>query len=119
MANPYFDKSKYKLGYAHELKGDKRLPKFKKQRKSWGFDETELWSLDETILKFLIPRLLLFQKLPGNEEGSIPNIGEMIECFQHLLDNLYDCSQEAIEVRKEKRARGFHLLGESMGWLWF
>lgn len=38
-------------------KDDKRLKLFKEQRKTRGFDDTELWSLDCAVFKFLKPRL--------------------------------------------------------------
>jgi len=35
---------------------------FKKQRMTRGFDDSELWSLDITISKFILPRLIAFKK---------------------------------------------------------
>ena len=32
--------------------------KYKIQRKERGFDSTELWNLDTTLLRFLLPRLI-------------------------------------------------------------
>ncbi len=32
------------------------------QRCIWGFDETETWSLDYTIIKFIYPRLKFFRE---------------------------------------------------------
>lgn len=32
------------------------------QRRTRGFDETELWNLDSTILKFILPRLQAFRE---------------------------------------------------------
>lgn len=118
MSNPYFDKSDYKLVYKPS-KSDKRREVFKKQRKSWGFDETQLWSLDDTTLKFLIPRLILVKDTPGKSQELNDKIGEMIECFQYVLDHLYTFNNETLEEFKTKSARGFYLLGESMGALWF
>lgn len=36
---------------------DSREEKFKEQRKKRGFDDSELWSLRDTIANFIIPRL--------------------------------------------------------------
>lgn len=118
MSNPYFDSSKYKLG--HEFPDDvERSKLLREQQESWGFDESELWSLDDTILRFLIPRLILFKDTPGKTAELNDRVVEMIECFQYVLDNLYTWNSNTFEEFKTKRARGFYLLGESMGALWF
>ena len=39
-------------------KDDKREEKFIKQRLQRGFDDTETWSLRDTIADFVVPRLL-------------------------------------------------------------
>lgn len=41
-------------------KDDKREKEFSKQRIERGFDNSELWNLDITICKFIIPRLEAF-----------------------------------------------------------
>lgn len=51
---------------------DSRWEDFKKQRLEQGFDESETWSLDSTIAKFILPRLKCFYNdgdifgYPGN-----------------------------------------------------
>lgn len=40
--------------------GDDRIETFKKQRLERGFDDSELWSLCNTIASFIIPRLEAF-----------------------------------------------------------
>ena len=48
------------IGYSlcNELrKDDDRQEGWKQQRAERGFDNTELWNLDVTIAKFLVPRL--------------------------------------------------------------
>lgn len=44
------------------FKKDPRAAMWKQQRKERGFDDTELWNLDTSIAKFLVPRLKEFQK---------------------------------------------------------
>lgn len=41
---------------------DKREKKFKEQRLVRGFDTSECWSLDITIAKFILPRLIEFKE---------------------------------------------------------
>ena len=58
-------KKKYKLSYIDELTGPgrkKRKKKYLAYKKKHGFDPSELWNLDSTILKFIIPRLKEFKK---------------------------------------------------------
>lgn len=43
-------------------KKDKRKKLWKKQRRSRGFDDRELWDLFHTISKFVAPRLRAFSK---------------------------------------------------------
>jgi len=44
-------------------KNDEREKMFQKQRIERGFDDSELWSLNDTIAKFIIPRLKRFKKI--------------------------------------------------------
>jgi hypothetical protein len=50
-------------GCAHEVPvDDDRHQLWRQQRTKRGFDDTELWSLDDTILEFILPRLDEFRK---------------------------------------------------------
>ena len=40
---------------------DPRRELYRKQRKERGFDNSELWALDETIIRFTLPRLKVFR----------------------------------------------------------
>ena len=42
---------------AETMPGDERQDEWKEQRETRGFDETELWNLDVTISRFIVPRL--------------------------------------------------------------
>lgn len=42
---------------------DKREPKYSEQRKTRGFDDSETWSLSDTIANFIIPRLERFNEV--------------------------------------------------------
>lgn len=41
---------------------DEREPKWKEQRLTRGFDDTEMWSLDCTIAEFIAPRLKVYKE---------------------------------------------------------
>lgn len=74
-------------------KKDKREPLWKKQRKKWGFDERDLWSLDYTIAKFVLPRLERFRANPCGRPGLISYkewdgiLGEMIFAMKVVIRN--------------------------------
>jgi hypothetical protein len=47
----------YGCAFNKDMKGDYRQKRWAKQRDKDGFDDTEIWSLDVTLLLFLYPRL--------------------------------------------------------------
>lgn len=47
-------------------KNDNREPEFIKQRLERGFDDSETWSLRDTIANFIIPRLKRYQEIADN-----------------------------------------------------
>lgn len=50
---------------------DDRWEEWQYQRKSRGFDDTELWNLDSTIAKFITPRLKKFKKNTHSTPGVV------------------------------------------------
>jgi len=63
-------------------KDDKRLKKFKKQRMLRGFDDSELWNLDITIAKFILPRLKAAKDQVSNDAI---NYDIMIAAFEKII----------------------------------
>lgn len=70
-----------------------KLAKYKGQRIERGFDDTELWSLDRTIAKYVLPRLIEFKKVTNgyppdfeNFEEWIDIIDKMIYSFDHIVN---------------------------------
>lgn len=70
-----------------------KLAKYKKQRIERGFDDTELWSFDVTIAKFVLPRLIEFRKVANGYpadfktfENWLATIDKMIYAFDHLVN---------------------------------
>lgn len=68
-------------------KKDDREPKFKEQRQTNGFDDSETWSLDITIARFIVPRLKRYIELAFDH-----NV-ETEEYRQDLQDILYSFEQ--------------------------
>lgn len=80
------------MNYGIQLKKtDKRYKKYAKQRTERGFDDSETWSLDHTIARFIAPRLRVLQKQahghPPNltQEGWENILGEIAEGFEAVL----------------------------------
>jgi len=60
---------------------DEREVEFKQQRLSRGFDDSETWSLRDTIAKFIIPRLERYLEV---SENYVNNTKETEEITQFL-----------------------------------
>lgn len=67
MAHKYLNKlgvsSKDSCIFNSEDTSDKRYKLFKKQRKKYGFDERETWSLDYTLATWLYEHLCVYEKV--------------------------------------------------------
>jgi hypothetical protein len=69
---------------------DEREEKFQKQRLERGFDDSETWSLRDTIANFILPRLKVFLNLSYGENGVLVDendemkiaINKMIRSFE-------------------------------------
>jgi hypothetical protein len=72
-------------------KDSKRWNKFKKQRLKSGFDDSELWSLDSTIIDFILPRLKRYLKVAPKtiilEDEFRKNIEAIIKGFEVYKKN--------------------------------
>lgn len=72
---------------------DKREKKFSKQRKKRGFDDSETWSLVNTICSFTLPRLKRYKKVcncvpPEMEKDEWDNIlDKIILSFELIVKN--------------------------------
>lgn len=72
-------------------KDDKRQYMWKIQRAKNGFDNTELWNLDNTIVRFILPRLIKFKEnnhtYPSDLDQNTWNdyLDKMIKYFQDYL----------------------------------
>lgn len=63
------------LGCADELpKDDPRQPNYAEQRATRGWDQTEIWNLDVTTVKFIVSRLTEFRSYAHGHEELIDSI---------------------------------------------
>lgn len=119
-------KSYYGLALDEDLIDDKRQEKWQKERLEKGFDDTEIWSLDSTIIKFIVPRLKAYleedKKLRSlenhcwtdKEKEEIKSyqkeICEMINVFEKYKPPLYNDNLIEFEKAFMKFAKIFPTL---------
>lgn len=74
-------------GCALEINDPKRLEEFQEQRKERGFDDSETWSLDITIVKFMLPRLKrlieIEKKIGTNDVNYFKDMEEAIKLMEN------------------------------------
>lgn len=103
---------------------DKRLKKFVQERKEFGFDESELWSLRSSIANFTLPRLKKFAEIhistPANmsAEEWQNKLNSMILALEYCVTQLYDHSNPPSEQMMCKIDQGFKDFGEYFLDLW-
>lgn len=92
-------------GYAGSIdKDDARQPLWKQQREEQGWDETELWNLDQTIAAFILPRLKAFRKHSyshpyGMSEADWTRaLDQMIEYFEGVVLDLNTKNRVGLEL---------------------
>lgn len=96
--------SKYYAGSA-----DPSDDKYKEQRKLRGFDDTELWDLDLTIAKFILPRLKRFIECtiayPAQEYSSLEeykkDLNEIVWYLESVVLNDDEITDEPGLARTE------------------
>ena len=100
-------------------KKDKREKEYSKQRIERGFDDSELWNLDMTISKFIVPRLEAYIEYAGNiidqNEDTRMKINSLLEALKLISDqkNLYPSDEE-----KEKIKKGLSYFNQVFERLW-
>lgn len=100
---------------------DNRWEEYKKQRIDRGFDDSELWSLDVTISKFILPRLKTFKDVAGGYPGGMTEnewdelLDKMIVAFELHAQ----CKVSYTEEENEKIKEGLKIFSEYFGHLWY
>lgn len=110
-------------------KNIKRELKFFVQRRTRGFDDSELWSLDVALAKLIYPRLkALKERTCGypstmTEEKWDEKLQRMIDGFEYIAKGkMWDwddkkSTEEKIAEKKEAY-KGVKLFGKHFGALW-
>lgn len=94
---------------------DSRKEEYKKQRIERGFDDTELWNLDLTILRFILPRLKAFKDIAVGTPSGFKNEDEWIECIDRMIKSI----ESIIEDDENADWEGFELFKKHFFDLWW
>ena len=101
---------------------DARKEKFIKQLEERGFDDTETWSLDYTIARFVLPRLKRFQEIKGGYPPELTEkkwtavINKMIAAFELIIKDNFKGLTKAEFTKVEK---GLALFAQYFQHLWW
>lgn len=87
---------------------DPRRELYRKQRKERGFDNSELWALDETIIRFTLPRLKVFRDYTKSYpvDDNIKNF----EDWQLTIDKMiFGMERYILDASDEQAIEGMNL----------
>ena len=93
----------------------------KKQIIKQGFADSEVWNLDETIIRFTLPRLKRLKEIQHgypnglNEEKWDKILSEIIECIEMYLGRM---NYEFEEKDYKRIKKAFKLFGKYLPDLW-
>ena len=108
----------------------KRRIKFLKQRLSRGFSDEELWNLDHTLVKYILPRLKAFKDYHGSYPPGLTSekwnkkLSEMIWAFDVILHEeetmpeINEENKKACLAYFKRRNEGLKLFGKYLMDLW-
>lgn len=112
-------------------RNDDRWEEFRKQRLEHGFDESETWSLDSTISKFIAPRLKMFKECTQGYPSSFKSLQDwekvldkMILAFDYHNDESLGeeeglSTKEVMEKRVKVIGEGLDLFAKYFCHLWW
>lgn len=107
-------------GYANELPlDDVRHILYEEQRAERGFDDTETWSLDFVLLRFLVPRLERLIEIRNEvfdlDDKHKAEMDEMLLGFKLYLDE--GAAQQEEPIKNARKS--FKLLAKNFRRLWW
>ena len=106
---------------------DYRNLKWREQRRIYGFDERETWSLDTTFMYWLYERLMMFKEvncinldfhkfnINGKEMTQRECIDKMIENCKIYIQNIYIDDELAYNLKNEN----LEILKECIHSMWW
>ena len=100
---------------------DERWDECVAQRLERGFDYSELWNLDYTIARFILPRLKAFKESTGGYPYGMTNdewhniLDRMIEGFELIVKDDIEVNEE----EEKKKVEALDLLRDNFFSLWY
>ena len=91
-----------------------RQEKYRKQREERGFDDTELWNLNTTIARFMLPRFIEFRK---QTQGYPPTLTEAE--WDVVLQNIINSLKNYIEEKENDCSTAMTLISKYFNNLWW
>jgi hypothetical protein len=114
----YLSRLYYKIKYNNW----KRSARYFYQRVTRGWDDSDLWSLDHTMAKFILPRLKRFAKCTGGHPHDMTSeeweniIADMIFGVEwYASGDCWSCFDKDKSIRAQN---GMELFGKYYGHLW-
>ena len=74
---------------------------FKKQRKERGFDDSETWSLTDTVANFIIPRLERYEEIA---KETLVRDGKLIKDIDCFLNSMKLISRRGTWTNEEEKS---------------
>lgn len=124
-------KKKYWESFEKHADGIRDLPLHLKwfwQRRTRGFDDRDLWNLDNTIIQFIYPRLKVFRDWQCEHGYSYPSdldpaswlevLNKMTKAFELLSDPNSDIEVVVDKTKKAQIEEGLGLFTKHLRDLW-
>jgi hypothetical protein len=96
---------------------DPRSKKWKKQRKSRGFDDTELWNLDLTFATLMLPRIQTFIEYYPPDDKKTKNAYDKIIAALEIIAN--DENYFWDEEKGQQVNKGLKLFVKHIRGMWY
>jgi hypothetical protein len=101
----------------------KRRLRFWWQRRIRGWDDSELWSLDATLIDWFLPRLKRYREITYGYPGSLGSMEEWHVILDHVIWAMEqyqhdDWMLHLSEEDRERAAKGFELFGVWLRGMW-
>jgi len=112
-------------GRLRHLKHDRRERRFFYQRLEDGFSDDDLWNLDGTIARFVLPRLQRFRDIEAGFPGCFEEAREwhkILDKMIYAMDHLANGKQyegDYDQQKAQKVQEGCKLFGKWFQSLWY
>jgi hypothetical protein len=121
---------KFRYWLTRKIKLFPRSIRFWWQRRTRGWDDSDTWSLDNTMCSWLLPRIKRFKELNDGYPSSLSEkewneiLDKIIESLEWYQEHCYDLprtKEENLEWRENKKKciENLHLLAEYWSDLWW